>query len=145
MRRTALAAVAAAVLLTGCGSLAAQQGQAASTGAATPAPPPSATRPALRPSTVTYVVTGSPADVTWGPAGSDHQGTVPMHVTRPLRNPIYYAITAQLQGSGQVACAILVNGKVISRAEASGSFNIASCEASKDPLTGQWSDTNAGA
>ncbi len=94
--------------------------------------------------TVTYIVTGSPADVTFGPDGTNDQGTVPMRVTRHLHNPQYYAINAQLNGAGSVSCKIKVDGKTISTAHASGSYNIASCEISKDPLTGQWQDTNSG-
>jgi hypothetical protein len=106
--------------------------------AAAPAPKPAPAR-----HTVTYVVSGSPADVTYGPSGTNDSGTVPMSITRTLRSPAYYAITAQLQGSGSVSCEIRVNGKVISRAHATGGYNIASCEISPDPLTGVWQDTNS--
>ncbi len=94
--------------------------------------------------TVTYVVTGSPAQVTYGPAGSSLNGHVPMRLTRNLHNPQFYSISAQLQGGGAVACKLMVNGKAISRATASGGYNIASCEISQDPLSGKWSDTNGG-
>ncbi|MGW2855370.1 hypothetical protein ACWDAZ_26320, partial [Streptomyces sp. NPDC001215] len=95
--------------------------------------------------TVTYVVTGtSGADVQYGPAGSSAQGTVPMNVTKPLKNPQYYSITAQLQGGGHVTCQLKVNGKVISQSTASGGYNIASCEISKDLFSDKWTDTNAG-
>jgi hypothetical protein len=46
--------------------------------------------------TVEFYVSGPPADVTYGPTGSQHQGHVPMDVTEPLGNPQYYAIDAQL-------------------------------------------------
>jgi hypothetical protein len=91
--------------------------------------------------TVTYEVTGSTANVTYGPAGSNSEGTVPMHVTKPLGTPIYYAITAQLQGGGTVTCKIEVDGKVISQSTASGGYNIAQCEISQDPLNGGWQNT----
>jgi hypothetical protein len=95
--------------------------------------------------TVTYIVTGTPgADVTYGPSGSDFNGSVPMRVIRPLGDPAFYAINAQLQGSGSVACTIKVNGVAISTATATGGFNIADCEISQDPLTGQWENTNTG-
>ena len=94
--------------------------------------------------TVTYVVTGSTADVQYGPAGSNDQGQVPMNVTKPLGSPVYYSITAQLQGGGQVACKLEVNGKTISSSTASGGYNIATCEISQDPLSGNWTDTNQG-
>jgi hypothetical protein len=97
-----------------------------------------------KPPSVTYIVTGSYANVTYGPAGSDFNGTVPMHVTRPLGNPSYYAINAQLQGGGTVSCKIEVNGKVISSATASGGYNIADCEISQDPFSGGWQNDNTG-
>jgi hypothetical protein len=92
--------------------------------------------------TVTYAVTGSAANVTYGPAGTSLSGAVPMQVTKPLGTPLYYSISAQLQGSGTVSCKIEVDGKAISSSTASGGYNIATCEISPDPLTGQWSDTN---
>lgn len=94
--------------------------------------------------TVTYEVTGSPASITYGPAGSSLNGSVPMRITRTLHNPQFYSISAQLQGGGTVACKLMVNGKAISRATASGGYNIASCEISQDPISGKWSDTNGG-
>ncbi|MCX4429586.1 hypothetical protein [Streptomyces mirabilis] len=114
-----------------------------SNGAKTAAPHSAAKK--QTPQTVTYVVTGtSGADVQYGPAGSSAQGKVPMNVTKPLDNPQYYSITAQLQGAGHVTCRLKVNGKVISQSTASGGYNIASCEISKDIFSGKWTDTNAG-
>jgi hypothetical protein len=66
-----------------------------------------------------------------------------MRVTRRLGNPPFYSITAQLSG-GRVRCKILVGGKVTFTAAATGSYNIASCEISKDPLSGKWPDSNGG-
>lgn len=95
--------------------------------------------------TISYVVTGSAgADVTYGPAGSDTSGAVPMNHTAALRDASYYAISAQLQGDGQVTCTIRVDGVSISTATATGGYNIASCEISQDATSGSWSDTNAG-
>ena len=95
--------------------------------------------------TITYVVSGtSGADVTYGPSGSDYQGSVPMSVTKSLGNPSYYAINAQLQGYGSVTCKLEVDGVVISKASASGSYNIADCEIDQDITSGSWQDTNAG-
>lgn len=110
------------------------------TGALSQAAAPASSAAAAQ--TVTYEVSGSPADVTYGPAGSNAQGSVPMDVTKPLATPIYVAITAQLQGSGTVTCKIKVDGKVIAQSTASGGYNIAQCEISRDPLSGQWQDTN---
>jgi hypothetical protein len=44
----------------------------------------------------------------------------------------------------QVRCKILVDGRVSSTAAATGSYNIASREVSKDPLSGKWSDSDSG-
>jgi hypothetical protein len=92
--------------------------------------------------TVTYVVSGSPADVTYGPAGSDYSGSVPLHVTKPIGTPAYYVLDAQLQSAGAVSCKIEVDGKTVSSATASGGYNIAMCEIVQDPLSGQWEDAN---
>ena len=103
-----------------------------------PPPPPAAPKP-----TVEYIVTGTPgASVTYGPAGSDFNGAVPMDITAPLGSPAYYAINAQLQGGGSVSCTIKVDGKAISSATANGGFNIASCEVDQNIITGQWENTN---
>jgi len=117
----------------------------ASAAAAKASKPKATTAAAPSGPTVTYVVTGSTADVTYGPAGSDSQGSVPMHVSAaiPSAAPAYYAISAQLQGSGSVSCEILVNGNVVSHATANGSYNIAQCEIVQDPLTGGWDDANS--
>ena len=116
----------------------AASGSAVATSSAPPASP--SPKPAAQ--TVTYIVTGSAADVTYGPAGTDLSGTVPMTVTKPLGSPQFYSISAQLQGSGDVKCVIEVDGKAISSAEGSGGYNIAQCEVSPNPLTGKWEDTN---
>lgn len=93
--------------------------------------------------TVTVIVTGDQADVTYGPAGTDLSGTVPLDETAviPSDPPAYYAVTAQLQGGGTVSCEIEVDGKVISQGTAAGGYEIASCEISRDFL-GQWEDDN---
>jgi len=95
--------------------------------------------------TITYIVRGTPGtQVTYGPAGSDYNGSVPMRVTRRLGDPQYYAINAQLQGGGQIKCSIEVDGIPLSTASASGSFNIAGCEIGQDPITNLWENDNTG-
>jgi hypothetical protein len=98
-----------------------------------------------QPDKVTFIVSGSYASVTYGPAGSNYTGSVPMDVTEtiPGQPPIYYAIDAQLQGGGTVSCKIEVNGQTISQGTAQGGYNIATCEISQDPLSGGWTDTNS--
>jgi hypothetical protein len=131
---TITAAIAAAVIaLAGCKS---------STSASGPAPAASGSASAKavvhHRKTVTYIVTGSTAQVTYGPAGSSLNGTVPMHKTRKLHHPQYYAISAQLQGGGAVHCKIKVDGKTISHSTATGGYNIAQCEIVQDVLSGKW-------
>jgi hypothetical protein len=84
--------------------------------------------------------------VTYGPSGSDIQGPVPLDISEhiPASPPIDYAITAQLNGGGTVGCAIKIGGRVISSGTASGSYNIAMCEAVQDPINGGWQDANSG-
>lgn len=95
--------------------------------------------------TVTYSVTGSDARVTYGPAGSSLSGSAPMSVTQPLGNAAYYSVSAQLRGSGSVACEIDVNGAPVSQAAATAAYGLALCEITRDPLhPGQWRDANAG-
>jgi hypothetical protein len=89
--------------------------------------------------TITYTVTGTAGtQVTYGPAGTELTGAVPMKITGKLGDPAYYSVTAQLQGGGEVACSIAVDGKVISRGTATGGYNIAMCEIITDPLSGEW-------
>lgn len=93
--------------------------------------------------TVTYVATGSHASVAYGPTGSDNQGTIPMSVTQPLGSPNYYAIDAQLQGSGTVRCQIKVDGVAIAAGSASGGYHSADCQIFRDK-TNSWTSTSGG-
>lgn len=130
----------------GSGSPSAAGGTAPSTGPSSPAAAAAqsaAPAKAAAHQTVTYVVRGSAAQVTYGPSGSDLNGTVPMHITKRLGSPQFYSVQAQLQGGGSVTCKILVDGKAISVAHATGSYNIAMCEISQDPFSGKWQDTNS--
>lgn len=114
----------------------------ASAPASAPASHPASAAAAV-PSTVTYEVTGSAADVTYGAQGSSLTGHVPMKVTGKLEHADDYSIDAQLDGGGAVHCRILVDGKLVSAATATGSYNIASCEIVQDPLSGKWEDANS--
>src|SRR5215469_11954919 len=77
-------------------------------------------RAQLAPQEVTYVATGSTADVTYGPSGSGYQGTGPLTVTKPLvGNPQFYSISAQLKGAAPVTCSIKVDGVTIVTSSAS--------------------------
>jgi hypothetical protein len=92
---------------------------------------------------ITYVLSGSgAAEVTYGPSGSDIKGSLPMHVANPMGGADSYSIKAQLQGGGDVTCQIEVDGKVISRATATGGDNIAMCQIEQDPIRNEWINAN---
>ena len=78
--------------------------------------------------------------MTYGPAGTYLTGRAPLQVTARLGNPLYYFITAELPGSGSVECEILIGTKVMARSVATGRHNLASCQISRDPLSGKWQD-----
>ena len=90
-------------------------------------------------STVEFIVSGSAADVTYGPSGSSLSGSVPLDVSVTIPSPVpsYYAINAQLQGAGAVTCEIKVDGAVISAGHATGGYNITTCEIIQGP-SGDW-------
>jgi hypothetical protein len=92
------------------------------------------------PQQVTYVATGSSANVTYGPSGSGYQGSVPLTVTRPLGNPQFYSISAQLRGGGTVTCQLKVDGVMIASATASGTDSVANCAMDQN-LNGSWEAT----
>jgi hypothetical protein len=93
--------------------------------------------------TISYVLSGSGTPhVTYGPFGSDIKGSLPMHVTNPMGGADSYSITAQLQGTGYLACQIEVDGKVISRATAKGGYNIAMCQIKPNADRNEWINAN---
>jgi hypothetical protein len=96
-------------------------------------------------STATLVVTGSSgAQVTYGPAGTSLTGSAPMNKTVALGSASTYEVKAQLTGGGTLKCEILVEGKAISQATASGAYGLALCVIYRNPLSGQWQDATAG-
>lgn len=93
------------------------------------------------PQQVTYMATGSSADVTYGPSGSGFQGSVPLAVSRPLvGNTQFYSISAQLKDGGTVTCQLKVDGVTIASATASGTSSVANCAIDQD-LNGSWEPT----
>jgi hypothetical protein len=95
----------------------------------------------LGPQQVTYVATGSSANVTYGPSGSGYQGSVPLAVTRPLvGNPQFYSISVQLKDGGSVTCQLKVDGVTIVSATASGTNSVANCAMDQN-LNGSWEET----
>jgi hypothetical protein len=94
---------------------------------------------------LTYLVTGTPgARVTYGPAGTYLTGRAPLQVVAKLGNPLYYFISAELPGKGSVECEILIGAKVMDKSVATGRHSLASCQISRDPLSGRWQDAAGG-
>lgn len=96
-----------------------------------------------KPAKVKFVVKGQAAqgvDITYGSDADSRDGSnrVPWSATLRADDSVaYYDVTAQLNGSGDITCAIYVGGKLIRRGHAAGSYNI--CEAQVSPgLTGGW-------
>ena len=92
------------------------------------------------PQQVTYIASGSTANVTYGPSGSGYQGSVPLAVSRPLGNPQFYSISAQLKVGGTVTCQLKVDGVTIASATASGTNSVANCAMDQN-LNGSWEAT----
>ena len=94
------------------------------------------------PQQVTYVVTGGTAHVTYGPAGTNFEGSAPLSVSQPLGQPQFYSISAQVTGAGSVTCQLKVDGVTLASDSASGSGNIATCQIDQD-LDGSWDASSA--
>lgn len=122
----------------------ARAGQSAAAASAAARPRSGGSESGPRP-ILTYRVIGTPgARVTYGPAGTYLTGRAPLQVTARLGNPLYYFIAAELPGSGSVECEILIGTKVMTRSVATGRHNLASCQISRDPLSGKWQDAGRG-
>src|SRR5215831_18008666 len=111
----------------------------------TPAPTPTITlAPAAQPTT------SAPAPASSTPASSPsatgpatEPNPAPQHVVEyVVTDAIGYSVSAQLQGGGSVECKIVIDGKTVASAGASGGYNIAIAEVVKDPFTGEWRDAN---
>lgn len=93
---------------------------------------------------IEFVVTGSApngADITYGSDSSNYQGHLPMDVTKTIdTNVMYYDVTAQLNGGGQVTCKVLIGDgtkiDVQKVGHASGGYNI--CSAQLNNINGDW-------
>jgi hypothetical protein len=95
--------------------------------------------------TLTYRVTGTPgAAVTYGPPGGPRTSRSPLHATTTLGRAPYYFITARPPARGSVMCEIIIGSTVISKSAASGRHGVASCQISRDPLSGQWQGAGGG-
>ena len=75
----------------------------------------------------------SGVDITYGSDGTNLQGKgLPMEKTMTVdSDALYYQITAQLQGGGNVHCSITIDGKTKS-GQAQGGYNICSAQLNSD-------------
>lgn len=97
--------------------------------------------PAHTGGTATFTVTGTApdgVDITYGNDSSNLNGDGPPFKTtmKVKDDALYYAVTAQLQGSGHIHCSVTINGKTKS-GEAKGGYNICSAQLNSG-LSGEW-------
>lgn len=89
---------------------------------------------------VEFIVTGdapSGADITYGSDGSNYQGQLPMDETLTIdKKAMYYDVTAQLQGGGDITCTITI-GDQTRTGHARGGYNICSAQLNSD-FSGGW-------
>ena len=99
------------------------------------------------PKTVVFKVWGTapagdlgPLDITYGSDSDTRKGTFKngqFTATLPLNDKaMFYNVTAQLQGSGDINCSVTVDGKT-KQGHASGGYNICDAQLSED-LFGGW-------
>ncbi|MEU6279748.1 hypothetical protein [Streptomyces sp. NPDC047028] len=81
-----------------------------------------------------------PLDITYGSDSDNRKGKFvngKFEATLPLnKDAMYYSLTAQLQGSGDINCSVTINGKT-KRGHASGGYNICDAQLSSG-LLGGW-------
>jgi hypothetical protein len=82
--------------------------------------------------------TGYP-DVTYSTDSDNVDGKIgETYKMKVSDDALYYAVTAQLQGSGDIHCSVTING-VTKKGHAQGSYNICSAQLSSSPFsTGGW-------
>lgn len=76
-------------------------------------------------------------DITYGSDSDNRQGNgMPFAATLPAHSDaMYYAVTAQLNGSGDITCTVQI-GKHVKMGHASGSYNICSAQLNAGPFGG---------
>jgi hypothetical protein len=81
-----------------------------------------------------------PLDITYGSDTDNRKGTFDngtFEATLPLnKNAMYYSVSAQLQGSGDINCSVTVDGRT-KKGHASGGYNICDAQLSSG-LLGGW-------
>lgn len=154
MRRAslAIAAVAGVFLLGACGTqtTSSGDGSGSSPSATQETTPPAQkttspvqkTKPHVADKVVFKVWGKAPSgvDITYG-SDSDNRdastGNLPvMKKLKVTEDAEYYALTAQLNGSGDISCSVTI-GKEVAKGHASGSFNICDAQLSRG-LMGGW-------
>jgi hypothetical protein len=91
---------------------------------------------------VSFSVTGSTTagvDITYGSDSSNYQGPTEPPMSKTLQideNALYYDVSAQLQGGGDVTCEIRI-GDAVRTGHAVGGYNICSAQLNKD-YNGGW-------
>lgn len=121
----------------------------ASSKAASPSAKKTAPKPEKRtaPKVVTFRVWGNapagalgPLDITYGSDSDSRDGSFKngtFTATLPLdKDAMYYTVSAQLQGGGDIQCSVTVDGKT-KRGHASGDYNICDAQLSSG-LFGDW-------
>jgi len=90
---------------------------------------------------VSFSVTGSApsgVDITYGNDSSNYQGSAPpFNATLPIvKGALYYQVTAQLQGDGDITCEVQI-GDAVKTGHAVGGYNICSVQLNED-FDGGW-------
>jgi hypothetical protein len=150
MRHLIPAAIAVAALtVTACGASkpAAPPTTAAPTATAAAAPIPTPTPTVNPPTRVKFIVTGTGAPSIQYGSDSDNRSptgglgalgdgnALPWHASMKFDpNALYYSISAQLEGDGNIRCKIVVTGPgdqplTVSHGHAQGGYNICSAQA----------------
>lgn len=86
---------------------------------------------------ITYVVSGSSSDVTYGKLAPNH-GKSSMKVTQAMGNDQVFNLTTELNKPGKSTVEILVNGKKVASATATTNKSVASITVSRNFTTGGW-------
>lgn len=91
-----------------------------------------------------FTVTGSApsgVDITYGSDGSNYQGPKQPPMSKKLRvkkDALYYQVSAQLQGGGNITCKVKI-GDAVKVGHARGGYNICSAQLNSDPINGGFS------
>lgn len=149
-----IAAVVVSAVAAGSKGTAASPGSTAAAASAPATAAPSSAAPPP-PTKVEFVVSGSAPDgidITYGPGGSNLSGPSVLDGTATMSVPFaasadFYALSAQLQGGGDITCKIVATGPgdaplTVSSGAASGGYNICSAQAAPENNGLNWENEN---